>query len=261
MDSRLKVLLVEDDQAACKQIIDEVNLNPDDFILIGITNNSTLAFEYVSDKHPDAVILDLELHHGGGDGLDFLQKLKTSHLSHIPFVLVTTNNVSQVTHEIVRSLGADFIMTKNQEGYSAKSVLEFLKITKSVIINRREQIQQNGQGDSPAQTAKKLQQRICRELDKVGVSPKSIGYTYLIDAIAMTVKQPVQHICDRIGEIYRKSAPSVERAMQNAINRAWKTADIQDLLDNYTAKIKSDKGVPTVTEFICYYAQKIKNDL
>lgn len=51
------------------------------------------------------------------------------------------------------------------------------------------------------------------------------------------------------------------RAMQNSINRAWSTSDIQDLLDNYTAKIKSDKGVPTVTEFIYFYAQKIKNEL
>lgn len=261
MDKKLEILLVEDDQSACKDLIQAVDNNPDDFNLIGITNNSSRAFQYVVETCPDAVILDLELHHGCGDGLDFLKQLKESQLSRIPFVLVTTNNISEVTHEITRKLGADFIMTKSQEGYSVKSVLEFLKITKSVILNRRKQAQPIGYDESPTLVAKRLQRRICFELDKVGISAKSIGYTYLIEAITMTVKEPVQHLCEKIGEKYRKSSTSVERAMQNAINRAWNTSDIQDLLDNYTAKIKSDKGVPTLTEFIYFYAQKIRNDL
>lgn len=261
MDERLEILLVEDDQTACKELIETVDNNTDDFVLIGITNNSSKAFQYVEQTCPDVVILDLELHHGGGDGLEFLKQLKESHLPHTPFILVTTNNISKVTHEIARNLGADFIMTKTQEGYSAKSVLEFLKITKSVILNRRTRNHSNINNESPTQAAKRLQRRICLELDKVGISAKSIGYNYLIDAITITIKDPAHRLCDRIGEKYRKTATSVERAMQNAINRAWKTSDIQDLLDNYTAKIKSDKGVPTVTEFIHYYAQKIKNDL
>ena len=261
VQNKLEILLVEDDQTACRDIIQEIDNNPDDFNLIGLTNNSSKAFQYVIETCPDAIILDLELHHGGGDGLDFLKKLNDAKLSRIPFVLVTTNNISEVTHEIARKLGADFIMTKSQEGYSAKSVLEFLKITKSVILNRRKQLRSDEYDESPTQAAKRLQRRICLELDKVGISAKSIGYQYLIDAITITVKEPAQHLCDKIGEKYRKSATSVERAMQNAINRAWNTSDIQNLLDNYTAKIKSDKGVPTINEFIYYYAKKIKNDL
>ncbi len=260
MEKKLEILLVEDDQTACKNLIKEIDSNPDDFYLIGITNNASRAFQYVVDTSPDAVILDLELQHGGGDGLNFLKRIKEAKLPRLPFVLVTTNNVSAITHEIARELGADFIMTKNQVGYSAQSVLDFLKIAKNVIINRKNQPLPSDFEESPTQTAQRLQRRICLELDKVGISAKSIGYSYLIDAIAMTVKEPVQHLCDKIGIKYRKSSTSVERAMQNAINRAWNTSDIQDLLDNYTAKIKSDKGVPTITEFIYYYAQKIRND-
>ncbi len=261
MDKKLEILLVEDDQAACKELIKEIDNNPDDFNLIGLTNNSSRAYQYVIESHPDAVILDLELHHGGGDGLEFLKQMKEAQLNRVPFVLVTTNNISAVTHEIARELGADFIMTKNQENYSAKSVLEFLKITKSVILNRRKSTETNVIDESPTQAAKRLQRRICLELDRVGISAKSVGYTYLIEAITMTVKEPTQHLCDKIGEKHRKTPTSVERAMQNAINRAWSLTDIEELLKNYTAKIKSDKGVPTITEFIYYYAQKIKNDL
>ena len=46
--------------------------------------------------------------------------------------------------------------------------------------------------------------------------------------------------------------------MQNAINRAWKTTDIDDLLRYYEARINSERGVPTSTEFIYYYANKIR---
>lgn len=263
MDKKLEILLVEDDQTECSKLIQEIDNNPDDLTLIGITNNSTRAFQYVIESYPDVVILDLELHYGGGDGLEFLKRIKEAQLPHIPFILVTTNNISVVTHEIARELGADFIMTKSQEGYSAKSVIEFIKITKSVLLNRikQDQDQKNVFKESPTQVAKRLQRRICLELDNVGISAKSIGYKYLIDAITMLTQEPTQHICEKIGEKYRKSATSVERAMQNAINRAWNTSDVQDLLDNYTAKIRSDKGTPTITEFIYYYAQKIKNDL
>ena len=49
--------------------------------------------------------------------------------------------------------------------------------------------------------------------------------------------------------------------MQNAIKRAWDTNDIDDLLKYYTAYIRPDKGFPTLMEFICYYSNKIKNDV
>ena len=49
--------------------------------------------------------------------------------------------------------------------------------------------------------------------------------------------------------------------MQNAINRTWYTSDTEDLLKYYTARIRSDKGVPTLMEFISYYANKIRTEL
>ncbi|MDE5721640.1 MAG: response regulator [Clostridia bacterium] len=260
MEKRLEILLVEDDQQECKSIIDAVDNNPDDFLLIGVTNNSMRAFQHVIEAQPDAVILDLELHHGGGDGLDFLKRLKEAQLPHTPFILITTNNISMLTHEVARELGADYIMTKNQKDYSAKSVLEFLKITKSVILNRRQHVGVNVVEESPTIAAKRIKRRICTELEKVGISPKAVGQKYLVDAITITIQQPVTRISDVIGKNYRKTESSVERAMQNAINRAWKTFDVNELYANYTARIRPDKGTPTVTEFIHYYAQKIKND-
>lgn len=261
MQSKLFVLLVEDDPAACKEIVTGIDNDPDNFFLIGITNNSARAIEYVINDRPDAVILDLELHQGGGDGLEFLKQLNVNQPERRPFILITTNNISAITHEVARELGADYIMTKSQEGYCAQYVLDFLKITKTVILNRRAHFDVANSDANDTVYARRLQQKICNELDKVGISPKSIGYQYLKEAITTTIKEPVQHICFEIGVRYKKSENSVERAMQNAINRAWTTSDTKELLKHYTAKIKTDRGVPTITEFIFYYAQKIKNEL
>ena len=49
--------------------------------------------------------------------------------------------------------------------------------------------------------------------------------------------------------------------MQNAIKQAWTTNDVEDLLQFYTARIRPDRGAPTLMEFVCYYANKIKNDI
>ena len=102
---------------------------------------------------------------------------------------------------------------------------------------------------------------ISLELDNVGISPKVIGYKYLSEAILLILQGQPHNICETLAKQYKKTDSSVERAMQNAINKAWRTTDIDDLLKYYTARINSDKGVPTLTEFIHYYANKIKNHL
>ena len=86
------------------------------------------------------------------------------------------------------------------------------------------------------------------------------GYPYLIDAIEMFMKQPQRKLYDAIAEKYGKTRSSVEKAMQNAIDKAWRTTDIDDLIFHFKARIRSYTGVPTIMEFVCYYADKIKNE-
>ena len=113
---------------------------------------------------------------------------------------------------------------------------------------------------SPEYFEKRVTQRIIAELNHVGINPKSKGYQYLIKAILIMMKEPTQNISVIVAMHFNKTEISVERAMQNAINRAWATSDINDLEKYYTAKINPEKGKPTLTEFICYYATKIKNE-
>lgn len=265
MERQLTILLVEDEQDVCQRITDEID-KTNDLTLISITNNSYRALELVKDYTPDVVILDLELHYGQGNGLEFLQELRNSPPAILPFLLVTTNNSSPTTYRFARELGVDFIMYKHQNDYSEKKVIDFLKMMHTTIqTNQKKQNPPHTISEKPIQKTQRLRRIISKELNYVGISPKSVGYKYLTDAILLSIenandteKQP--HLSTIISKKYKKTVASIERGMQNAINRAWCTADIEDLLLHYTAKINSSKGVPTLTEFICYYANKIQNE-
>lgn len=259
-DKKLSILLVEDDEVACEEIKRHIE-NFDDVSLAGSTNNSRDALEYVKNFLPEAVILDLELHQGGGNGLLFLSELKQLDLPFHPYILITTNNTSTVTYAYARESGADFIMSKHQAGYSARGAVEFLRMLKPAIFSKIESDSpEHKTTESPEQKTKRIVRQISVELDYVGVSPKHVGYQYLSDAIQLVLDKPRNNLCAIIGEKYGKTEASVERAMQNAIDKAWRISDIEDLIKHYTARISSEKGIPTITEFVYYYANKIKNE-
>ncbi|MEG0570302.1 MAG: sporulation initiation factor Spo0A C-terminal domain-containing protein [Oscillospiraceae bacterium] len=260
MARKLSVLLIEDDQAACGEIIECIQ-QLSDVYLVGVTNSCRKALRIVQDFMPDAVILDLELNLGDGNGLIFLQQLTALRLKITPYVLVTTNNSSAVTYEQVRTLGADFIMAKHKSDYSAKNVVEFLRMMKNTLHSKASSLSLEHQtNETIEQKNKRIAHCISTELDKIGISPKAVGYQYLIDAISMVVQNPMNNICAAIAKKYAKSDASVERAIQNAIIKAWRTTDIDELTKYYTAKICSSRGVPTVNEFIFYFANKIRNE-
>ena len=260
MVKKLSLILVEDDPDECKELVDYIE-GLDDISLLGVTNSSTEAIKYIKDYLPDVIILDLELQRGSGNGLNVLMGLRQLDLGNKPYVLITTNNSSQITHESARQLGADFIMTKYQSDYSPKSVIDFLKIMESSILGRKQAVSDNTPAaEPPEMKAKRIMRRINAELNQIGISPKAVGYQYLADAILLVANQCKRNLYNEIGKKYVKTEASVERAMQNAINKAWKTTDIEDLLKFYTARINPEKGVPTITEFIYYYAHLLKNE-
>lgn len=254
----LTILLVEDDKFACDEIetyIDQL----DDVSLVGITDDSNTALEMVRYHVPDAIILDLELHVGGGNGLFFLSKLHDMGLEKMPYVLITTQNTSNVTLEAARQLGADFIITKYEKDYSAQKPVELLRMMRNAI--RRHSTPDAAPTISPAEQDRKLTIRIHHELDAVGISPKAIGYEYLTEAIIIATKKASPNLARQIAVKHGKTQASVERAMQNAINRAWSNSNPEDLARNYTAIINYERGVPTLTEFIYHYAGKFRNEL
>ena len=256
--SPLKVLLVEDDPATCNAFIAYAD-QLEDISLVGVTADSDEAIKLIQDCLPEAIILDLELRKGGGSGLDVLYALRQMELPVRPYVMIVTNSYSDITLEYARPIGADYIISKHQRRYSEQYVLDLLRPMKEAIRhNFSAGASQDATPETPAEKKKRITQRIHAELDAVGIAPNRYGYTYLTEAILMTMEKPRTYICDELAEIHPKKSPSsIERAMQDAIKSAWSTTDIDQLLIHYTGRIKSAKGVPTLTEFIFYYANKL----
>lgn len=259
MNEKLTLLLIVNDTLTCKEIIDETAKNADSFTLAGVTNNPDRAMHYVTDVHPDAIILSIDSAEDN-DNLSFLRQLKTAGIANPPYVAVIVDGTETAANKSAREYGADFIFSKSQDNFSAGGVIGFLKVMQPVIFARRPEEKDGEQALPEEIKEKRVNRRISNELDKLGMSPKSIGYRYLIDAIAIIMEQPVQHVCKIVSQKYGKTRNSVERAMQNAINRTWNSASEDELKANYTAKIKSSKGIPTITEFIFHYAHKLNNE-
>ncbi len=87
MTNKLNVLIVEDDENDCKALVAEVHANADKLCLTGVTKSSSDALAFIRNHKPHAVILDLELQEGCGDGMDLLDKLRSTILCPKPYLL------------------------------------------------------------------------------------------------------------------------------------------------------------------------------
>lgn len=259
MERTLTVLIIEDDTAICQRLAAEIE-ETRDITLVNITNSSLEALELVKEQLPDAIILDLDLGSGCGNGFEFLQEVKKIPLSIAPYILVTTSFSSSNAQNFAKDLGADFIFFKHQADYTEKKAVAFLEMMRPLILKSQHPNNlSTALSETPAQKNQRIRRLITTELDYVGINPKSVGYQYLIDAILIAINDAQPNIATAVSQIHKKTPASVERGIQNAISRAWHTMDINELSLHYTAKINPDRGMPTLTEFIYYYANKIKN--
>jgi len=258
MDRELKILLVEGDSTECMNIIKAVD-KTEGIRLIGVTNSADKAIEGVISGKPDAVILDIELHKSSKNGVSFMQQLRGMNLATFPYVLLTTNTGASA-NDTARDIGADFVMSKQQADYSADSLIGFLSSIKSIILGKKKSSSDVFIAENNEDRDKRLFRRIHTELDLIGVSPKVVGRTYIVESIFIIMEKPEPNFSRKVAAKFGKSVPSVERAMQTAITGAWKNNKAEELTRHYTARISPTKGIPTVTEFIYFYAAKVKND-
>lgn len=264
MEQILTILLVEDDAAECQAMSNYIE-STTDMKLVEITKDSMQALEYLSSYQPDVIVLDLELHYGIGNGLSFLENIAQQNIDHPPFILVTTNNNSQIIHNQARKFGADYIIPKYKEDYSAQNCIQFLRALKQPIqCSNKSKSARSVPYNTPKTPQKhheRMDKRLFSEFNQIGISPKMIGRKYLTHAVQLLLEDPTSKVCLLIANKYRKTEASVSRAMQNAINKAWNSSNIDNLTKYYTAHIRYDKSAPTYMEFIHYYADKIKTNL
>ncbi len=254
MTNKLSVLIIEDDEDDINALVQEVHANADKLSLAGVSKSSSDALAFILSHKPHAVILDLELQEGSGDGMDLLDKLRSTVLYPKPYIVVNTNNASKVTRDTAKRMGADYTFAKWQKGYSPKMVINQLLLVMPAILGCEEE---PPTPLSESQLENKMRDFVQNEFNKLGVSVKNVGYGYLVDAVILAAKGENQNWGKIIGAKIGKNENGVTHAMQYAINNTWTNSDINDLQKYYTAPLRKDKYVPTTNEFVFFYKQKL----
>lgn len=255
--SELNIVIVEDDVRACSAFSAYAETLPDIHIL-GVTANTGEAVKMISATRPHAVILDLELNDGDGSGLDVLRGVKDACLGYSPFFLITTVTTNQVLHNEVRSLGGAFVLAKHMPSYSEVYAIDFLrKMSGSILRGAGEDCLSAEAEDQQKQL---IHQRLIGEMNTLGIVAKMKGHFYVIEYIEHLLEGKEGKASVAIGKRYNRTAASVEQAIKYAIETAWQSTDVEVLCKHFKARVRSDTGVPTPTEFIYYYVEMIKNE-
>lgn len=258
MAKPMRILIVEDDINDCNNFINSIKKR-DDFELVAVTDSDIEALKYVRLKHPEGIVLDLELNNsksGNTNSLEFLSNLKKLKLNYEPIVIVTTHVYSKRTYEILHREGVDLILYKDHPKYSCDNVLNNFLMYRNVSSDNEpktisEEIEDN---------ENKISDLINHELDLIGVTSKLKGRKYIHDAILYLIENENSNInvIQYLTKIHKKSGNTITNGIQNAIIHAWRVSSIEDLETYYTAKVNYETGVPTPMEFIYYYVDKIK---
>lgn len=267
MNKPMTLLLVEDDVTECIRF-KTCATNRADIKFIGMTGSSFEGINYVKTHMPEGVILDLELHKGKGSGLTFLSTMNETRLDFRPLVVVVTNSSSDIVYNHVHANGADLVFHKKQSDYSADMVVNsLLALRKSLHVSHKSGLSNDlASVETPEEQRVRITDKLNAELDMIGISAHLKGRKYLFEAIYLLIHtgkegngsdSVINQVCNK----HKRAYSSITRAMQTAINNAWRISSIDDLQVHYTARINYETGVPTPTEFIYYYADKLKKFL
>ncbi len=261
MDTKpMKILIIEDDLEDCNNFI-ECAKTREDVEIIGITDSDIEGIRETKIKHPDGIVLDLELNnstHGNADSLNFITNLKKLNLNYEPIIIVTTHIKSKRTYNILHRQGVDMILYKGQPNYSANYVFNtfftFRELEpEKTIETLKEEMKENKE---------KISDFIDDELELIGITSKYVGRNYIHDAIMYLIENDNGHdkhyenVIRKIASKYDKSETTISNGMQTAIAHAWNRMPYEDLERYYTARIDPERAMPTPMELIYYYKKK-----
>lgn len=257
MGKAISVVLVDDNRDFCEILKDYISKHKG-IDLIGAVTNGNDAVEFILEKKPDVVLLDIIM--PGLDGLGVIEKVKGQGAGiNSKFIIMSAIGKQSVTRAAL-DLGADFYIIK--------------PFGLDTLISRIVQIGSN-QEDAPEERLlttepnrqiDSVDQLTSKILKDIGIFPNVKGYYYLKDAISAvmvdrnSLELVTKILYPNIATKYKTTAARVERAIRNAIEKAWnsRSEDDNSLLSTL-CKCKNKR--PTNLELIAIVAEEIKQQV
>lgn len=255
----IRLLIVEDDRQECDNFKEAMN-TLGGFELLGCTGSESKGLKILEENNVDAIVLDLEL--AEGDGIAFLDRMKEV-CTYKPFIVVATNNASTNIHNMIRTMGVDFVYQKRTLNYGSSKVLDIIKKTAKFIAAER-MMSGCGPKDSKEEELENVKYEVSLELRKYDIKAPLKGYELLRDAVAFAVVgekgdvRVTKNIYPRLALVHNTSISNVERNIRSAIEHAWAVTPAEVLEQNYPYPVKEDMGRPTNTSFISFLVDKYR---
>lgn len=257
--AKLQVAIADDNERIV-QLLDNIISHDQEFEVIGKANNGEDAYSLIREKQPDIMLLDIIM--PKLDGLSVMEKVgKDEKLKKKPeFIVITAIGQERITEDAFQ-LGASYYIMKPFDS--------------DMVLNRMKHIGRSktyGAESRRIAPYEKKEQYIERNLEsdvtnlihEIGVPAHIKGYTYLRDAIILSVSDMemlnsiTKLLYPTIAKMHQTTPSRVERAIRHAIEVAWNRGkmDTIDALFGYT--INTGKGKPTNSEFVALIADKIR---
>ncbi|MCL2354691.1 MAG: response regulator [Oscillospiraceae bacterium] len=269
MEKQMTFILIEDDEVECQKYKDYFYTR-DDIKLVAVTNSSDKAIEDVKTYQPDAIIADIELNEGQGSGIDFLEKIKTINLEYEPLISVITHISDRKTHRYAHLNGANFVTYKLRDDYIKQGrelvVQDLFLMHKKLCSITSTYDSKSIKTESIGERKERVSNRINAELNKFCMPSTLKGRAYIHDAILYDAlggeKEHNMTASQYIAKEHKVNNQSnITNNIQTALEHAWDNTAPEELKKLYPVELSYKTFVPTPTQFISHFSDKIKRTL
>ena len=244
----LTVLLTDEKDEATQKLAFALSANKMDVKLC--SKNGAEILRVFEESHPDVIIMDAFLQHI--DAIGVIKRINETDPVKRPMLIIMSGiDNPNFEREFTRA-GIDYYFLKPIDPKSMAA--RIVQISSWAGAN----------GSSSFETEEDLYVVITKALHDVGVPAHVSGYSYVREAIKLTIEDPemlkavTKILYPTVGKHFGSTAPRVERAIRHAIELGWGRADIEKLNEYFGYTIQSDRGKPTNSEFIAMISDRIR---
>ncbi len=254
-------IAIADDNERMLQLLDAIISEDDSLSVVGMAQNGEEAYELITEKEPDVVLLDLVM--PKLDGLGVMERVNNDKnmKKHPAFIVITAIGNEAITEDAFR-LGANYYILKP---FDNDMVLNRIRQFKTHIQSKPKEIRKITAYESKKEYMERnLESDVTSIIHEIGVPAHIKGYQYLRDAIIMSVNDMemlnsiTKILYPTIAKKHMTTPSRVERAIRHAIEVAWSRGKMDTIDDLFGYTINTGKGKPTNSEFVALIADKIR---
>ena len=255
MDNNIKIAIADNDKMIQSLLLKSIK-SYNDIDITCISNDGQSCINGLQTTKPDILIMDMLL--AKVAGFELLDYIKNNSVNRNLVIIVMTAVTNTTFIQRINEYNVDYIYYKP---------FNYDDLIKAARISYRTKLTKKDKHIKNKIIHNQVYGIITDLLISLGIKTNLLGFSYLKTAIFKVYKEEgllgsmTKELYPLIGEIYETKAVNVERAMRNAINKAWKDETmLNSSIKLYSQSFKIDQR-PSNSKFIavtCHYL-KSKN--